>query len=266
MFEITSFEAGRRLRGSVLLAIALVALIALTVGLFPSIQETGADFDAYLESLPPEARRAFVGNVTTLTTIEGYLVSQLYQFGWVLLLAIYYAYAAAGTVAGEVERGTVGLTLSLPVSRTRVVVGKYLSLVPGLLVVNAITFLAVYLGVALVGESIDVVDLLAVHAASIPYLLACAGVGLLASVAFDATRRAQTAGAGAVFGLFLLDTFTFDTDYEWLGDVAFSRYFDPGAILVDGEVSAADLSVLLVAVVVLVVASSEYFERRDLSG
>jgi len=129
MLEITSFEADRRLRGSLLLAGAMIALIVLTVALFPSIQETGADLDAYLESLPPGATRAFVGNVTTLTTIEGYLVSQLYQFGWVLLLAIYYAYAAASTVAGEVERGTVGLTLSLPVTRTRVVVGKFLSLV-----------------------------------------------------------------------------------------------------------------------------------------
>ncbi|WP_254761841.1 ABC transporter permease [Natrinema marinum] len=266
MLEITSFEAGRRLRGALLLSGALLALIGLTVGLFPSIQETGADLDAYLESLPPEATRAFVGNVTTLTTIEGYLVSQLYQFGWVLLLAIYYAYAAASTVAGEVERGTVGLTLSLPVTRTRLVVGKYLSLVPGVVLVNAITFLGVYLGVVFVDESIDVIDLFAVHAYSIAYLLACAGVGLLASVAFDSVRRAQTAGAGAVFGLFLLDTFTFDTDYEWLGDLAASRYFDPGAILVDGEVAWADLSVLLVAVVVLVVVSSEYFERRDLSG
>ncbi|MFC6764752.1 ABC transporter permease [Natrinema soli] len=266
MLDLTAFEAGRRLRGSLLLAGAMVALIALTVALFPSIQETGADLDAYLESLPPEATRAFVGNVTTLTTIEGYLVSQLYQFGWVLLLAIYYAYAAASTVAGEVERGTVGLTLSLPVTRSRVVVGKFLSLVPGVVLLNAITFLAVYVGVVFVGESIDVTDLFTVHAYSIAYLLACAGVGLTASVAFDSVRRAQTVGAGSVFGLFLLDTFTFDTDYEWLGSVAFSRYFDPGAILIGGEISWSDLSVLLVAVVVLVVVSGEYFERRDLSG
>ncbi|ELZ05687.1 ABC transporter permease [Natrialba asiatica] len=266
MFEITSFEAGRRLRGSLLLAGALVALIVLTVALFPSIQESGADLDAYLESLPPEATRAFVGNVTTLTTIEGYLVSQLYQFGWVLLLAIYYAYAAASTIAGEVERGTVGVTLSLPVTRTRLVVGKFLSLIPGVVLVNAITFLVVSLGVGLVGESIDVVNLFAVHAYSVAYLLACAAVGLLASVAFDSVRRAQTTGAGSVFGLFLLDTFTFDTDYEWVGDIALSRYFDPGAILVDGDVSWVDLSVLVLAIAVLVVVSSEYFERRDLSG
>jgi ABC-2 type transport system permease protein len=82
---------------------------------------------------------------------------------------------------------------------------------------------------------------------------------------FDSVRRAQTAGAGAVFGLFLLDTFTFDTDYEWLGDIAFSRYFDPGAILIEGDASWSDLSILLIAIIVLVVASAEYFERRDLS-
>ncbi|SEW31384.1 hypothetical protein [Natrinema salifodinae] len=118
----------------------------------------------------------------------------------------------------------------------------------------------------LVDESIDVIDLFAVHAYAVAYLLACAGVGLLASVAFESARRAQTVGAGSVFGLFLLDTFTFDTDYEWLGDIAFSRYFDPGAILVAGDVSWADLAVLSSAVVVLVVASSEYFERQDLAG
>ncbi|WP_254765807.1 ABC transporter permease [Salinilacihabitans rarus] len=266
MLEITSFEATRRLRGTLLLSAALLALIGLTVALFPSISDAGVDLDAYLETLPEEARRAFVGNVTTITTIEGYLVSQLYQFAWVLLLAIYYAYAAASTIAGEVERGTADVMLSLPVSRTRFVVGKFLALVPSVLVVNAVTFLGVYVAVRLVDESIDAADLFAVHAHSVPYLLACAAVGLLASVVASSARRAQTVAIGAVFGMFLLDTLTFDTDYETLGDLAFSRYFDPGAILVDGDLAWGDLAVLAVAAAVLVVVSAEYFERRDLSG
>ncbi|MFC4990413.1 ABC transporter permease [Saliphagus infecundisoli] len=265
MLEITSFETGRRVRGTALLSAALLALIALTVGLFPSIQEAGVDFDAYLESLPPEATRAFVGNVTTITTIEGYLVSQLYQFGWVLLLAIYAAYAAASVVAGEVERGTAEMTLSLPVTRARFVVGKFLSLVPVVVVVNAVTFLGVYVGVSLVGESVDATDLFAVHAFGVVYLLACAAVGLCASVTTGSVRRAQTIGAGTVFGAFLLDTFTFDTEYDWLGDAAPSRYFDPGAILANGEIAWGDLSVLIAATVVLVVLAGEYFERRDLA-
>ncbi|WP_306053315.1 ABC transporter permease [Natronococcus wangiae] len=265
MLEITAFEARRRLRGTLFLSAAFLALIALTVGLFPSIQEAGVDFDAYLETLPPEASRAFVGSVTTLTTIEGYLVSQLYQFAWVILLANYYAYAAASTVAAEIERGTVDVMLSLPVSRSRFVVGKFLALVPSVLLVNAITFLGVYVGVVFVGESIDVVDLFAVHAYSVVYLLACAGIGVLASVGVSSIRRAQTAAVGAVFGTFLLDSLTFDTDYEWLGDVAPSRYFDPGEILAEGEIAWGDLAILAVAVAVLLVVSAEYFERRDLA-
>jgi ABC-2 type transport system permease protein len=266
MLEITAFEAHRRLRGALLLSAAFLALIALTVGLFPSIQEAGVDFDAYLETLPPEASRAFVGSVTTLTTIEGYLVSQLYQFAWVILLANYYAYAAASTVAAEIERGTADVVLSLPISRTRLVVGKYLALVPSVVLLNAITFLGVYAGVLFVGETVDVLDLFAVHAYSIVYLLACAGIGLLASVAVGSIRRAQTVAVGAVFGSFLLDSLTFDTDYERLGGVSPSRYFDPGEILAEGEIAWGDLAVLVVVVAVLVVLSAEYFERRDLAG
>lgn len=265
MFEVTGFETGRRVRGTLLLAAALAVLVALTVGLFPSIQEAGVDLDAYLENLPPEARRAFVGNVTTITTVEGYLASQLYQFGWVLLLGLYYAYAAASLVAPEVEAGVADLVLAHPITRTRYVVGKYLSLVPAVVGVNVLTLFFVLAAVEAVGESVDAVDLLALHAYSVVYLLACAGLGLLASVAFDAARRAQTVAIGGVFGMFLVDTLTFDTDYEWLGDVAFSRYFDVGELLVEGEVDWGGLALLAVAAVVLVVSSAEVFERRDVA-
>lgn len=265
MFDITDFEARRRVRGTLILTGFLTALIILTIGLFPSIQEAGIDLDAYLESLPPEARRAFLGNVTTISTIEGYLVSQLYQTGWLLMLGVYFAYAASSTVVKEVESGTIDLLLASPLTRTRIVVGKFLALVPSAVGVNILTLLVVDAGVSFVGEDLDFVRLLMLHTLSVPYLLSCAGLGLVASVIFDETRRAQTAGIGAVFAMFLVDTLTFDTDYEWLGDVAFSRYYDPGEILIDGDIDWAGLAILLTAIVVLLVLSAELFERKDLT-
>jgi ABC-2 type transport system permease protein len=266
MFEVTTFESRQRVRGVALLSGALGALIVLTIGLFPSIESAGADLDVFLEGLPPEARRAFVGNVTSLTTIEGYLVSQLYQFGWLLILGVYFAYTAAASVAKEVERSSIDLLLSAPVSRTRIVVGKFLALVPSVVAINAFTFVLIRASVGFVGEEVSLVDLVAVHAVSIPYLLACAGLGLVASVSFDTARRAQTAAIGAVFGTFLLDSLTFDTDYEWLGDLAFARYYDPGEILVEGTVDVGGVAILLTATVILVILSGELFERREISG
>ena len=115
----------------------------------------------------------------------------------------------------------------------------------------------------LVDETVVVADLVAVHAVAVLYLLACAGVGLLASVAFDSIRRAQTAGVGAVFGMIVLDSITVGTDYEALGDVAFSRHFDPGTILVDGTVEWTGVVVLTVATAGLAAASALLFERTD---
>jgi ABC-2 type transport system permease protein len=263
MLEIARFEWRRRVRGTALLSGALLALIALVMALFPSIRETGEELDAYLETLPPEVARAFVGDVTTLATIEGYLVSQLYQFGWVILLGIYFAYAAGSTIAGEVERGRADMLLSLPITRTRFVLEKFLAFVPVIVAVNVVTFVAIYAGIVLVDETIDVGDMAALHGVSVLYLLACAGVGLLASVVFDSIRRAQTAGAGIVFGTFLVDSFTYDTDYDWLGAVSASRHFDPAAILIAGDVDPTGAAVLAVATVALVAASAVVFEHRD---
>lgn len=266
MLEVARFEWRRRIRGTAVLSGALLAFIALTMSLFPSIRETGEEFDAYLETLPPEVARAFVGNVTTLTTIEGYLVSQLYQFGWVLLLGVYFAYAAASTIAGDVERGRADLLLTLPLTRARFVVEKFLALVPVVVAVNVVTFLAIYAGILLVDETIVLADVVAVHAVSVLYLLACAGVGLLASVLFDSIRRAQTAAIGAVFGAFMLETLTYDTDFQWLGAIAFSRYFEPAEILVFGNLEWTNVVVLLAAIAVLLAASAAIFERRDVAA
>ena len=40
-----------------------------------------------------------------------------------------------------------------------------------------------------------------------------------------------------MFATFLVDSVTLDTDYEWIGDPALSRYFDPTAILVEKDVA-----------------------------
>lgn len=265
MLEITGFEVRRRVRGAVYLSVALLAYAGLVVAIYPSISESAEDIQSYIESLPPEVSRAFVGDASWYTTIEGFLAAEMYQFVVLLLLGIYFAYAAASTVAGEVEDGSLDLLLAHPVSRTRVVVGKYLSLVPSMVALNGVLMAGTYVGVGFIGEEVDLLDLATLHALTLPYLLACAGLGLLASVYFDTARRAQTVGAGGVFAMFLVDAVTFDTDYEWVGDVAFARYLDTAEILVEAEVDWGGIAYLLVAAVVLVVASAEYFERKDVS-
>lgn len=265
-FDVVAFESWRRTRGVLVLSALLAVLVFLTVGLFPSLEGSSEAFEAYLETLPEDARRAIVGDVETISTIEGYLASQFYLTAWLLLLGVYHAYAGASLVASEVERGSIAFLLVSPLSRTRIVVGKFAGLLPTVLAVNVLTMLAVDAALASIDETVDPVRLGLVHLLSVPYLLACAGVGLLVSVRYDETRRAQTLAIGAIFASFILDNLTADTDYEWVGAIALSRYYDPAELLVDGIVEVADVAALVVAVIALVIVSAELFERRDVTG
>lgn len=265
MLEISRFESRRRVKSSVYVSVFLAALSGLTIALFPSIQESGVDFEEYIQNLPPEVQRAFAGGIADFGSIEGYLVVEVYQWMWVLLLAVYFAYAAASTVSSEVEEESVDTVLVNPVSRTRYVVGKYAALAFNAAAVSALLFVAIYGAVAFIGEHVDPIRLLLLHLVFVVYLLANAGLGLLASVVFDRQRRAQVVSIAAVFGSFLVETFTYDTDYEWLGALAFSRYIDAAEILVDGDVDWMGVAVLAAFSVALLVVAAEVFERRDIT-
>ena len=265
MREITRYESERRVKGVLLLAALLSVMALLFVALFPSISTSGADLDAYMESLPPALKAAFgASGAFSIATVEGFLAVELYQFFWLLMLGIYVAYQAGGLVAGDVERDRMDVLLAAPVSRRSVVVGKFLALVPGIVALNVIVGLAVYGAVVAIGESISVADLAMAHLLSIPYLLACGGIGILLSVLVDDADVAKRGGLGAIFALFLLDSVGKAADAGWLGALSPTHYYDPTAILVSGEYDLTGAVVLLVGTALLVAASVWWFERADI--
>ncbi|MEZ3143854.1 ABC transporter permease subunit [Halobaculum sp. MBLA0143] len=259
---LARYAARRRLRGAVVVAGGLSVLTLLMVSLYPDVA-ANVDLDAYTESLPPAFQAAF--GIETLGTVEGFLATELYAFGWVLLLGVYFAYTAAGVVARDVETGRMDLLLSLPMGRRRLLAEATLSLLVPLVAVNALVPVVVYASVAWIGESIAVTDLVVVHLASVPYLLATAAVGVGASVVADRAAVAQRAAAGVVFGLYLVESVVADTDLEALGALSPTHYYDPTAILVRGTHDPGGAVVLLAATAVVWTASSVYFTRRDVN-
>lgn len=260
MLAFARYYGRHRLRGAAALVGGLAALTALYVSLFPSFSAE-VDLDSYVAALPPALVEAF--GIEALGTIEGFLATELYSFGWVILLGLYLAYSAASLVADEVEDGRMDLLLSLPVTRRRIVLEKFASVLVPIAAVNVVTPVVVYGLVLAVGESIAVDDLVMVHLLSVPYLLATAAIGLLASVVFDRASVAQRVGAGAVFGLFLAESVVTGTDVAWLGALSPTRYYDPTAVLVSSEWDLAGAAVLLAATALLVAASVRRFERTD---
>lgn len=261
MFELARYAGRKRLKGALAMSVGIGLLTALYIAMFPSLTEA-ANLDEIVQSYPPAMRQAF--GIRTMTTIEGFLATQLYAFAWILLLGLYFAYAAASLVAGDVETEEMDMTLSLPVTRSQVLLEKFASLSVPLVVANALLPVVVFVGTVAIGEDISMADVFAAHALSVPYLLACAGIGIVPSVVFDRASVAQRVAVGVLFGLFLVDAVVPGTSLEALGYLAPMHYYDPAAILVDGEYDLVGAAVLLAGTAVLVFVGRELFRRKDI--
>jgi ABC-2 type transport system permease protein len=154
--------------------------------------------------------------------------------------------------------------LAAPISRTSVLSGKYLALLVPILVVNVVVPLVLYVGSVLINDPMSIADLIALHVLAIPYLLCWGAVGLFAGVVVRRGRLAGRVVLAVVLGTWLVESVVVETAYEWVGLLSPMRYFEPSAVLVEGNYDIAGAVLLLAVAVVLVGTSLHFFRRRDL--
>ncbi len=260
MTAILRLESRKRIRGPAVLVGVFALLSAMYFSIFPEFAE---DADEVLEAFP-EWMMEFFG-IDALHTIEGFIAAEVYSFFWIVLVGIYFAWVGGGMVAKDVRTRRMDLTLSNPVSRESVLLQKVASLWVPLVILNVAVPAIVYVGSDLIDETMNPVALAMAHLLSIPYLLACAGIGIVLSVVVRRARRAQAGAFGLVVFLWLVDGASrLDPDYEWVGDFTPSRYYDETEILVHEQYAFADAGVLLVAFLVLLGVAVVIFTRRDI--
>ncbi|NNE10757.1 MAG: ABC transporter permease subunit [Ilumatobacter sp.] len=179
----------------------------------------------------------------------------------VMVVAI--AIGARG-LAGEEAAGTMGLLLSNPISRRRVVIEKALAMVVHAAAVGAATFAGVAVADAMSGLGMSVVGIASV---SLLVTLLGLGFGALALALGAWTGRTKT----AVFGTIavattshLLDAFLpLNDSLEPWAKLTPHAYYLGGDPLVRGF-QIGDTAVLATVFATLVVVAVIGFERRDL--
>ena len=136
----------------------LSAVNALIIILYPSVEDV-PELDAIMESMPEALARLFMGDVVNLTSPEGYLNSQLFILVLPLLFLVFTIGRGSGAIAGEEERGTLDLLLSLPVRRSQVVLEKFVAMVVATLALGLVSWLSMAAAALAVGMEIDFVRL-----------------------------------------------------------------------------------------------------------
>ncbi len=133
-------------------SIGLILLALMMMAFYPSIRESAEELEGYVEALSPEVMALFAGEITDMTSPEGFLNSQLYFLMLPLLFLIFAISYGSGATAGEEDKGTLDLLLANPVTRVQVVLEKFAAMVLATLVLAVAFWAALAIGA-------DVVDM-----------------------------------------------------------------------------------------------------------
>lgn len=231
---------------------------ALYMALFPSM---GKLIQGYLDALPA-AYLQFLGMQAGMGTPQGWLAMEMFNMVGPIALPFFTILLGARAVAGAEERGRLDILLSNPVPRWQLVVGHFLAMAAGLVVILVLLF-ALTWGTA-VAAGVDLGPG-PVAAGSLNLLPFCLFFGALALLVSTLARRAAL--AIAVPGALLVAMYVLNG----VGAVSdtlkplrpLSLFYHYGSAVEQGVPWASFLLILAGALVLTGLAVAA-FERRDI--
>lgn len=241
-------------------------LLWLFVLIFPSIQSSASELQKAFESYPKEFLAAFDIQDFNFNTLEKYLGAEQFSFTWPIL-AITLALSRAGNYfAGEVEKGTLGIALSLPISRTKIFFSKYLAGLIDLAVFIVISILGVMPLALLHNIDFDPAKLLNMAMLGMLFGTAIFSVAVMISTLVSEKAKVYFPMTALLVAMYAMDIISnIKPSLDWLQYGSIFHYFNAQDVLSTNDVSLLSYAVLGSSILISMALGLVWFKRRDIS-
>ncbi len=207
-----------------------------------------------------------------LTSPYALLNVEVFAFFWIFVGFFFVYVTSSSVLPGEVEDKTIDLILSKPISRSSYLMSKVAFLYIFIIIVQAIIFGLIGLGMSTSQSFIDFGlywdRLLAVYIVNIAHSGTIVMTALLFATITLSSKRTMAAALAVMFVMFFLGTFWgfFPEDYQVIKYFSTWFYLNTQALFVQGVFDnlLRDILVLIAVNVSLIVSSLLIFRRRDI--
>ena len=252
----------RRFRGQILgWGIALALMAVLLVSMYDSFAGEQEQFAELLELYPAEIT-AFIGDITSMATPEGWVSIEFFSY-MPLILGIFGVLMGSGLLVSHEESGTLDLIMAHPVSRTALFMGRLLAFVTATVAILVITWLGFI--VSMTWSSIDIgwgrmwLPLLSLLAE----LLLFGTISLFLSMLLPSRRlAATTAGLLLVASFFITGLAKLNEALESVAKLSPLNYYQTQEAF--QGLNGTWLAGLLAAMVLFAALAWWRFQRRDI--
>jgi ABC-2 type transport system permease protein len=239
-------------------------LITAMVPAFESFELVG-----FLEGMPPAllALAGFGEDLESLATPEGIIAAGFFS-KMVLIFTVYPVVMGLRITANDEDKGIMDTVLSLPVSRQRLMLEKFLAYSLLIIAVMVVATLGLLAGTVVNGVEVNNGLLIILSISLVPMLIFVLALTAFLGAVFPRKQMVIGVMTGIIAGSFLLYTVATMITADWIAipaALSFFSYYDPQTILSRGSMMPLELTVLTGAALLLMGSSLWLFERRDLA-
>lgn len=212
----------------------------------------------------------FFGGVAAMTNPYGFLTIEVLGFIW-LYAGIYLVYSASSLLSQEIEEKTIELSLSKPITRTKFLSSKIVSLYLFIIILMALAFLIISGGIAnsqrFIDEGLYWDRVWGTYVIVVLFLSALSMIAFFGSTIFLNSKKAMVIGIVALFLMFFIDGFySYMEEIENLKYFTVFFYYNPIDYLVHGDIDlyVRDIIVLALVNAALAIGSLVIFNKQDI--
>ena len=244
-----------------------IAFVWMYIAIFPSFSKEGQSLQQAFEAIPEGLLKAFAIEIDTFVgSIEGFMAGEYFSILWPIILIILIISYASGAIAGEIDKGTIELLLSQPISRLKIFLAKYLS---GLTIITTFIILTNFSVVPFAFlHNVDyrIQNYLTMSIIGFLFAFAIFGICIMISSISSSRGRPAAITGGMLIIMYGLNLFSaFQESLDSLKYASFFHYFDFNSAVVHNQIDILNASVFLVVGVVTTVVGAVIFIKRDIA-
>jgi len=219
---------------------------------------------AMLDSMPQALLEAFSFQAFNLTTVTGFYGVMFTYFA--LILSIAAAMWGSDIISKEERDKTVEFSLTLPVTRGRLVTAKALAALVNCIALLLITLAASLISAAQYQPDVEFYQFLRLCTLALFIMqLIFLAIGIFLGCAMKRYKRSGSVAVGLLLGTYFLSVLSgLHKDLEFLKYLTPFKYFDPGLLLREARLDVLYVGLSLAIIVVSLAGAYLTYARRDL--
>jgi ABC-2 type transport system permease protein len=246
--------------------IAACAFFFMHTSIFPSFKDQQIDIDKMMESMPEGFKEAFGLDDYNMSIFENYIAAEEFSIIWPLLLIILSISLAGAAIASEIEKGTIEILISQPLSRTGLYISRYLS---GLILI--IGFVVITL-LCLIGMA-KIFDInpqyshyFTIGLSGLLFGWAVYSIAFFLSAIFSDRGKVYFISVALIVVMYAINIVSSLKDsLKDLKYVSFFSYFNANDLLIRNQIDKVGIVVFISVIIVFSILGLFFFNNRDIA-